>query len=415
MSTLVAVLDALAVLGGLGLLLAAGNYLYVLGCYFLSQPPWSPPVVRLADPPHVLLQIPLYNEPRVAEGAVLAAAALDWPRERLHIQILDDSTDETAGIAGAAVARLRAAGHDIAHVRRDNRAGFKAGALAAGLQRSDAPFVAMLDADFRAPADWLHATVGALLRDPAASFVQSRIDFANGGLNTLTRAQQLMMDGHFLIEQGARAARGVPLQANGTATVWRREAIDAGGGWSGDTLAEDLDLALRVYLAGGHGLFLANPAPRGEVPANARDWRTQQSRWASGFAQVARKLLAEILRSGMRAEAKISAGLMVMTQIFFPALVLTLVAVGAGSILRGGIDTYVPGLLMGVTVMLVVLLGMTLPPYLALRRGGPGRYALTVLSLPLMMARLAFANALDILTASFGRQRGFVVTPKQGI
>ncbi|MBO0734925.1 MAG: glycosyltransferase, partial [Methylocapsa sp.] len=182
--------------------------------------------------PHVLVQIPVFNEPAVVAGALRAAAALDWPRDKLHIQLLDDSTDETARIASPLVSELIRQGYDVLHLRRPWRRGYKAGALAAGLAHSDAPFVAILDADFRPPPNWLRETIPALIADPAASFVQSRCEFANCGTNWLTRAQGLMFDAHFVIEQAARHRAGWLFQFNGTGGIWRRAAIDAAGGWS---------------------------------------------------------------------------------------------------------------------------------------------------------------------------------------
>lgn len=174
-----------------------------------------------AELPHVLLQIPVYNEPLVTEQSLRCVAQLDWPKDKLHIQLLDDLTDETTARAAAVAAELRADGADIAHVRRPDRAGFKAGACAYGLSISDAPFIAMLDADFRPPPNWLKRGVPLLVKDSKAGFVQSRCEFSNYEKNWLTRAQGLVQDGHFLVEQRSRARAGWLFQFNGTGGVWR--------------------------------------------------------------------------------------------------------------------------------------------------------------------------------------------------
>lgn len=407
---------AVGLLAIAGLLITVANFAYVAACHLYFRPHGTPAAPDIADAglPHVLLQIPIYNEAAVAEQAAVAAVALDWPRDRLHVQILDDSTDHTPAIVATAVGRLRAAGHDIVHVRRDNRVGFKAGALSAGLAISDAPFVAMLDADFRAPASWLRGAVAVLEHDPRAAFAQQRCDFRSREDNALTRVQQLMQDAHYMVEQAARHGRGVPMPANGTATVWRRAAIDDAGGWSGDTLTEDLDLTLRVYLRSWHAALLLEPPCVGEMPARLDDWRTQQSRWSSGFLQVTRKLLPALWHSDLGVEAKLATSLLLLVQLFFPSIVLLGVTILIGAALQGGFAQYREPAVIGAGLGIALLLAMTLPPYLALRRGSIARYAVTLIKLPFFMIHLGLANAVEILTAALGRQRAFAVTPKQG-
>ncbi len=197
---------------------------FTIAGYFLYLVYWSielPPAEQAAPPlpaelPRVLVQVPVYNEPLVVDRVLAAAAALDWPRDRLTIQLLDDSTDITSDIAVHAVARLRRDGVDVVHVRRTDRSGFKAGALAEGLALCDAPYVAVFDADFTPTPDWLRGAMAALLAAPRAAFVQTRIEWGNGERNWLTRAQRLMQDAHFALEQDIRARRGVPFQFNGT-------------------------------------------------------------------------------------------------------------------------------------------------------------------------------------------------------
>jgi cellulose synthase/poly-beta-1,6-N-acetylglucosamine synthase-like glycosyltransferase len=211
----------------LGLILIALGFLTLPVLYLRQRRVWASrsaaaPSASTADLPDVLVQLPVYNEPEVVEGLLECMAALDWPRDRLHVQLLDDSTDETVEIAEAKIAQLRARGFDVTHVRREHRTGFKAAALAAGLAHNDAPFLAILDADFRPPAHWLKVVVPKLLADPTAAFVQSRCELANRNENWLTRAQSLLFDSHYVMEQGVRAQAGFLIQFNGTGAVWRR-------------------------------------------------------------------------------------------------------------------------------------------------------------------------------------------------
>lgn len=393
----------------------AAYFLYLL--YWLvelssmseSAPPYA------AELPRVLVQLPVYNEPLVVERALTAAAALDWPADRLTIQLLDDSTDITTDIAIHAVARLRRAGLDVVHVRRDDRSGFKAGALAAGMALCDAPYVAVFDADFVPPPGWLRQAMASMLANPRAAFVQTRIEWGNGESNWLTRAQRLMQDAHFAVEQDVRARRGVPFQFNGTGGIWRRAAIEEAGGWSHDTLSEDLDLVLRTYLKGWTGVFLMEPHVVGELPQKIGDFGAQQNRWSKGFVQVARKLLGPIWNSAWSTEAKLTTTVALGQQLIFPLLVVGVVAlvlsiVGHGRLL--GIFRF--GLWLWLVTMLVVLVGMTWGAYRRLQRGDLARYLVTAASVPALIVYLAVANAASIVGAGFGKKTEFNRTPKTG-
>jgi cellulose synthase/poly-beta-1,6-N-acetylglucosamine synthase-like glycosyltransferase len=394
----------------------AAYFLYLI--YWLAELP--APADRSATPlpddlPAVLVQIPVYNEPTVVERALSSAGALDWPRDRLKVQLLDDSTDLTSDIAVHAVARLRKDGVDVEHIRRMDRKGFKAGALAAGMALSDAPYVVVFDADFVAPADWLKRTMAVLLAEPRAAFVQTRIEWGNGGRNWLTRAQRLMQDAHFAVEQDVRARRGVPFQFNGTGGIWRRAAVDEAGGWSHDTLSEDLDLVLRTNLAGWIGIFLMEPHVVGELPQQLDDFRTQQSRWSKGFVQVARKLLGPIWNSALSGEAKFVTTVALGQQLIFPMLTLGVVALIASMIGHGHLVSVFRLLLwLWFVAMLTVLFGTTWDAYRRLGRGGLLSYLATAISVPGLIAYLAIANAGAIVGAGFGRKTEFTRTPKAG-
>jgi cellulose synthase/poly-beta-1,6-N-acetylglucosamine synthase-like glycosyltransferase len=247
--------------------------------------------------PRVLIQLPTFNEPGVVERSLEAAAAIDWPRDRLRIQLLDDSIDGTTEIARLKIEELRGRGVDAELVHRVNREGYKAGALKGGLEIDDCEFVAIFDADFIPPTDVLKRTIPALVNNPRMAYVQTRWEHINKDTNLLTRAQALMLDAHFMVEQGARNWSGLFMPFNGTGGIWRRAAIDDAGGWEGDTLTEDIDLAIRCAMRGWNTGFMPAVAIPGELPENVPAWRQQQFRWTKGFTQVAMKLLPSVYRS----------------------------------------------------------------------------------------------------------------------
>jgi len=393
----------------------AGYFLYLV-YWLIEMPPADAVPPALPDElPHVLVQIPVYNEPLVVERALAAAGALEWPRERLTIQLLDDSTDITTDIAVHAVARLKRDGVDVVHVRRADRGGFKAGALAAGLAVSDAPYVAVFDADFVPPSAWLRGAMAAILAEPKAAFVQTRIEWGNGERNWLTRAQRLMQDAHFAVEQDIRARRGVPFQFNGTGGIWRRAAVEEAGGWSHDTLSEDLDLVLRTYLKGWRGRFLMEPHVVGELPSKLDDFSAQQGRWSKGFMQVARKLLGPIWNADWPGEAKFTTAVALGQQLIFPVLAVGILALILSVIGHGHLLGVFRLLLwLWFAVLLTVLFGMTWGAYRRLNRGDVVQYLVTAASVPALIVYLAAANAGAIVGAGFGRKTEFNRTPKTG-
>jgi cellulose synthase/poly-beta-1,6-N-acetylglucosamine synthase-like glycosyltransferase len=392
----------------------AGYYLYLL--YWLADVPADqPPPALPGELPRILVQIPVYNEPMVVERAVMAAGALDWPRDLLKIQLLDDSTDITSDIAIHAIARLRKDGIDAEHVRRADRTGFKAGALAAGMALCDAPYVVVFDADFVAPADWLRRAMAVMLADPRAAFVQTRIEWGNGDHNWLTRAQRLMQDAHFAVEQEVRARRGVPFQFNGTGGIWRRAAVEDAEGWSHDTLSEDLDLVLRTHLKGWTGVFLMEPHVVGELPQKLADFGVQQSRWSKGFVQVARKLLPQVWQSTWSGEAKFTTIVALGQQLIFPTLAVGMVGLVISIVGHGHLAGLFRFLLwLWLAGMVVVLIGMTYGAYRRLGRGSLADYLVTAASVPALILYLAAANAGAIVGAMLGKTTEFSRTPKTG-
>lgn len=270
---------------------------------------WRSPTLPMitGEWPRVTVQIPVYNERDVAARVIEAAGRLRYPGE-FDIQVLDDSTDDTVRLVAHAVAELCARGVVATHVRRGHRHGFKAGALAEALAFTDAPLLLLLDADFVPPEDMLLRTVPHFQAEDVAC-VQTRWGHLNREASALTRGQALGIDVHFSVEQRARAAAGWPVCFNGSGGVWRREALDAAGGWSADTLTEDLDLAYRAWLSGYRVVYLDDVVCPAEIPENMGAFKAQQRRWARGSTATARKLLGRIWRSPASVGAKLQATL----------------------------------------------------------------------------------------------------------
>lgn len=421
---LVALLKALCeaslALGACGLLFVGGSFVILIGINIFEQLAGRligdrPRRAQLSeeDLPHVLVQIPVYNEPDMVAGCLHAAARLDWPKHKLHIQLLDDSTDATAEIASRVIRDLQQQGYDVSHLRRTARRGYKAGALAAGLARSNAPFVAILDADFRPPFHWLRTTIPLLIADREAAFIQSRCEFANYRTNWLTRVQGLMFDAHFVIEQATRYRAGWLFQFNGTAGIWRREAIEMAGGWSGESLCEDLDLTVRAEIAGWHGLFAMEPAVPGLVPEKVSHWQVQQRRWSTGFVQVARSLLAEIWTARWSSWRKVTASSLILIQAFYPCVALVFLAISLLALINGGdIALYLPVIHAIAGAIVAIGVGLTLTPYVILGRGPLWRYFATLASLIPLMVYVSMCNAPSILKTVFGASGTWKRTPK---
>lgn len=268
--------------------------------------PPKPPVWAGGQWPRVTVQLPIFNERYVAERLIDAAALLDYENGRLEIQVLDDSTDDTVAIVAARVAEHRAAGVAIAHLHREDRAGYKAGALAAGQAVAGGELLAIFDADFVPPPDFLRRTVPRFAA-PQVGMVQARWGHLNREDSLLTRVQAILLDGHFVVEHEARHRAGCLFNFNGTAGVWRRAAIEEAGGWQHDTLTEDLDLSYRAQLRGWRFEYLADLVVPAELPIDIDSFKSQQHRWAMGSIQTCRKLLKAVLASPLPGRAKLEA------------------------------------------------------------------------------------------------------------
>ncbi len=311
--------EALYILAGAILSLYGLNSLALTILYWLRRRRPAPPAARPGDWPIVTVQLPIYNEQYVVERLIAAACALDYPRDRLEIQVLDDSTDETREIAQAAIQRHQAAGCSVRYLPRSDRAGFKAGALQAGLAQAHGELIAIFDADFVPPADFLRRTVPAFA-DPRVGCVQARWAHLNEDYSALTRAQALGLDGYFAVEQTARYLGGTFLCFNGTAGVWRRACIEDAGGWQSDTLTEDLDLSYRAQLRGWRFVYRPDVAVPAELPVQMDGFKRQQARWAAGGLQCARKILPRLWRAPVPWWIKVEETLYLTRHVCYPLI-----------------------------------------------------------------------------------------------
>ena len=271
--------------------------------YFKHREKKAAPVPLPERLPRVTIQLPIFNEMYVLDRLLESVVQIRYPRELLQIQVLDDSTDETTAIASRAVGHYRALGFDMQYLHRADRTGYKAGALDAGLQSATGEFVLIFDADFVAPPDVLERTIG-YFEDPKVGMVQARWGHINRGYSLLTEVQSIMLDGHFIMEHGARSRSGRFFNFNGTAGVWRRAVIDDAGGWQHDTLTEDLDLSYRAQLRGWRFVYTPDLVSPAELPVEMNAFKTQQQRWAKGSVQVCKKLLPRILASDLPVEGE---------------------------------------------------------------------------------------------------------------
>jgi cellulose synthase/poly-beta-1,6-N-acetylglucosamine synthase-like glycosyltransferase len=365
--------------------------------------------------PRVLVQLPVCDEGDLAIRVATSASRLDWPRDRLEIQLLDDGPTHKHAQLVSAVAEATSDGASVTVLHRGERVGFKAGNLAFGLKHSNAPYVAIFDADFVPPPDFLKRTVPALVADEKLCFVQTRWGHANRFKNWLTRAQGFLLDSHFAIEQEARHRAGLPISFNGTAGVWNRAAIEACGGWTGDTLTEDLDLSIRCALKGWRGVMLSEIEVPGELPETAAAWRAQQARWTKGHAQVARKLLPAIWKSAFPLWQRVTMTLQICQFAFYSlaaasaVISLTLMAMGVvylRAVAELGLGVTVLGLLASLTYLYS---GQVL-----LRRENDTAFARSLLLAIIFPSGLVLSNTRATFDAFSNTSMVFVRTPKAG-
>ena len=392
-------------------LVVVGLHLGALAWVRVRRPPRPVPEAWPEAWPPVLVQVPVYNEPTGLVGRVLDAIGRTAYAGSVHIQLLDDSTDGSAA-ENAAICAARG----VEHVRRGSREGFKAGALAAGLDRSDAPFAAVLDVDFVPPPDFLTRTVGALLADDGLAFAQARWAHPDAEATALGRVQAAVLDVHFAVEQGGRDRAALPIAFNGTAGTWCTAAIEDVGGWSGDTLAEDLDLALRAQLGGWRARLLDDLAVPATLPPTLAAWRVQQTRWTKGGVEVGRKLLGRVWRSGLPLVTRVAVTLQTLVALALPALLVVVLlhpwlAIGQAT---GAAPTAV---LQALSAGYLALMGVLFAHIVAQRALYPATWRRRLARIPLVLAApLALVGPCSrgVAEALAGRRSPFVRTPKDG-
>ena len=422
--------DALVVglyFGVLGCLAAYGAhraylvYLYTRGSRAAPAPAvQAPPVPGAAAPappraalPRVTVQLPVYNERYVVERLIDAVGALRYPRDRLDVQVLDDSTDDTTRIVDRAVRRWRARGLDISCLRRPSRAGFKAGALAGGLRAARGELIAVFDADFVPRPGFLEQAVPPF-RDETVGMVQARWGHGNRDDSLLTRVQALLLDAHFVLEHGARHRGGCFFNFNGTAGVWRRAAIVSAGGWQHDTLTEDLDLSYRAQLAGWRFVFAPEVVAPAELPVEMNAFKSQQHRWAKGSIQTCRKLLPRLLRAPLPLRVRVESAFHLTANLNYLLVIawsLLLVPALFARAAAGGWWLWLDAPIFGAAGLSAILF------YAFSQREIGGDWAARARDIPAVAALglgMTLNNALAVIEALASRPGGFERTAKYG-
>jgi cellulose synthase/poly-beta-1,6-N-acetylglucosamine synthase-like glycosyltransferase len=407
----------IVVLGGYFFLLAVLS-LYGMHRYYLiglhrrtrNNRPRPGPV---PDPvPRLTVQLPIFNELYVVERLIEAACRIDYPRNRLQIQVLDDSTDATREVARRLVERQRKNGVPIEYLYRAERRGYKAGALQAGLAHATGDLIAIFDADF-VPSPEFGRAVLHYFHDPKVGMVQARWGHLNRDYSLLTQVQSILLDGHFVIEHAARNRGGLFFNFNGTAGVWRRSCIESAGGWQHDTLTEDLDLSYRAQMRGWKFLFLSDEVSPAELPVEMAAFKTQQHRWAKGSVQTARKLLPQLLRSGLPVRVKAEAFVHLTSNFAYVLMIFLSLLLYPSILVRGEAGTI--GLLLADLPLFLFATFSVLNFYaFSQKQAGPD-WVRRLVYLPCLMSvgiGLAVNNSMAVLSGLFGNDLRFQRTPK---
>ncbi len=369
----------------------------------------------LNETPMVTIQLPLYNEMYVVRRLIDASCAIEYPRDRIEIQVLDDSTDETVDLVASIVREKQAKGFNIIHAHRTNRQGFKAGALKEGLKTAKGEFVAIFDADFIPRPEFLEKTIPYFFKDSNIGMVQTRWEHLNGDYSLMTRTQAMALDGHFVIEQNIRNKAGYFINFNGTGGVWRKETIMDAGNWQSDTLTEDLDLSYRAQLRGWKFKFLRDVTSPAELPAEINALKSQQFRWTKGAIETARKLLPMVWKSDIPFRIKFHSTFHLTNNIVFPFIILaSILNVPLTFIKHGGrFNTYFDFM----SVFVLAFIGSFLF-YLYSQKDIYSDWRKRIMLFPVFMAgSMGFAvnNSKAVLEGLFKRKSEFVRTPKYGI
>ena len=369
-----------------------------------------------ASLPVVTIQLPLYNEMYVVDRLVDSVCAIDYPREKLEIQILDDSTDETRSIAEAAARRHAAEGVDIKYIHRTDRSGYKAGALEAGMQVARGNFIAIFDADFVPKRDFLQATVHHFT-DPKVALVQTRWGHVNEDYSLLTKIQAILLDAHFVLEHGSRNRGGCFFNFNGTAGIWRKAAIIDGGGWQHDTLTEDLDLSYRTQLKGWRFVFLPDHVAPAELPVEMNAFKSQQHRWAKGSIQTFLKLMPQILQSDQPVHVKTEAFFHLSANFNYPLMCVLSALMVPSMVIRYNMGWY-EMLLIDVPLFLAATASVANFYMVCQREFYPDTWTERLKYLPILMSvgiGLAVNNTRAVFEAIFHKPSEFKRTPKYRI
>jgi cellulose synthase/poly-beta-1,6-N-acetylglucosamine synthase-like glycosyltransferase len=369
----------------------------------------------LAPQPIVTIQLPLYNEMYVADRLIESVCRIDYPAELLEIQVLDDSVDETRSIAERVVRRFASQGVDIKYFHRADRTGYKAGALEAGLKVARGEYIAIFDADFTPPSDFLTRLMPHFA-DPAIGMVQARWGHINEDYSLLTKIQSILLDGHFVLEHGSRSRAGRFFNFNGTAGIWRRAAIDDAGGWQHDTLTEDLDLSYRAQLRGWRFVFVSDVVAPAEVPVEMNAFKSQQHRWAEGSVQTCRKLLPQILRAKVPLGVKVEAFFHLTANFNYPLMCVLSVLMFPSMVIRYNMGWY-EMLLIDVPLFFAATFSVC-NFYMVCQREIHSDWRARLKYLPFLMSigiGLCVNNTRGVFDALLNKQTEFARTPKYRI
>jgi cellulose synthase/poly-beta-1,6-N-acetylglucosamine synthase-like glycosyltransferase len=373
----------------------------------------SEPPNHFAELPRVTIQLPIFNEQFVIDRLVDAVCKMDYPSDKLEIQVLDDSTDETVDVAHSVVQRYAAMGYPVTYHHRTNRHGYKAGALQEGMRVAKGEFIAIFDADFVPPQDWLMRVVHHFT-DPEIGMVQTRWTHLNRDYSFLTNVEAILLDGHFVLEHGGRSRSKVFFNFNGTAGMWRVDAIHAAGGWQHDTLTEDTDLSYRCQLKGWKFKYLQDVECPAELPIEMTAFKTQQARWAKGLIQTAKKILPTVMQSKVPFRVKLEAWYHLTANISYPLMVVLSTLLLPAMIIR-----FYQGWFQMLVIDLPLFMASTFSIssfYLVSQKElFPRSWPRTFLYLPFLMALgigLTVTNTKAVMEALFGVQSAFKRTPK---
>jgi cellulose synthase/poly-beta-1,6-N-acetylglucosamine synthase-like glycosyltransferase len=409
LSLLIPYFVVMVVLAGYGM----HRYALVYNYYRHRKNRTTNPGSKFAELPRITVQLPIFNEQFVVDRLVDAICRLEYPKDKLDIQLLDDSTDETVEVARAVVERYAALGHPITYIHRTNREGFKAGALQNGMLTAKGEFIAIFDADFVPPEDWLLRVVHHFA-EPQIGMVQTRWTHLNRNYSFLTEVEAILLDGHFILEHGGRSRSRVFFNFNGTAGMWRRQAIEDAGGWQHDTLTEDTDLSYRAQLKGWKFKYVQDIECPAELPIEMTAFKTQQARWAKGLIQTSKKVLPMVFRSKVPWRVKIEAFYHLTANISYPLMIVLSTLLLPAMIIRsfGG---WFQMLLIDLPLFLASTFSISSFYLVSQKELFPRRWPRTFLYLPFLMALgigLTLTNTRAVMEALFGIKSSFKRTPK---